>query len=148
MEIKIIKTFRDGSFLVEANDGKIAVVDQVEYQRLLLKGFDMKSEILKKLHERLPHYEFSIEEEISRDFVYFKDSYGCQIPLTNISIGSLEFWINDQRMKLDEINDYIDKTVLPPILEKAYTIEYERCKDSPEYFFRHYVRVRNKHTKD
>lgn len=139
MEIKIIKTFRDGSVMVES-EGKSAVMDMAEFERLRMRGFDLKKEILTRLKKKFPHCSFDIKEENSRDFVYMNDN----ISLTNLSIGGLEFWINDQRMNFDDVNSYVDDKIMPSIVTAAYKVEYELCKESPEYFMKHYCIIRNK----
>lgn len=139
MEIKIVKTFRDGSVMVEL-EGKSAIMEIEEFERLQMRGFDLKKQILDRLKKKFAHCTFDIREENSRDFIYMNDN----ITLTNLSIGGLEFWINDQRMNFDDINSYIDDKIMPSIVSAAYKVEYELCKESLEYFMKHYCTVRNK----
>jgi hypothetical protein len=109
---------------------------------LRLKNFDLGSEIVKRLNEHLPHCNFSIHEFKSREHIFMDDN----IDLTNLSIASIEFWMRDQRMNFDDISSYLDDKIMPPILVEANKVEYERCKENMQYFFKHYVR--NKGIKD
>lgn len=77
----------------------------------------------------------------SREHIYMDDS----IELTNLSIGSLEFWIRDEKMTYDDIMKYMDQKIMPPILMEVNKVECKRCQDFM-YFFNHYAR--NKGPKD
>lgn len=139
--MKIVKTFKDGTVLVTSKEGS-AVMNMEEYERLRLKNFNLGNEILKNLKVNMPHCNFSIHEIKSREHIFMDDD----IDLTNISIASIEFWMRDQRMNYDDILEYIDAKIMPPILMEANKVEYERCKENMHYFFNHYVR--NKGIKD
>jgi hypothetical protein len=66
------------------------------------------------------------------------------IAVTALSISELEFWINDQRKNLDEVNSYINIEILPRIITAVYKIEYDLCKENINYFMNHYTTRRNK----
>lgn len=138
--MKIVKTYRDGTVLVESDQGS-AIMRLDEYERLKLKNFDLGNEILKILKDTFSHCSFSIHEMKSREHIYMDD---C-IELTNLSIGSIEFWMRDARMSYDDIMTYLDQKLMPPILMEVNKVECERCKDFM-YFFNHYAR--NKGPKD
>ncbi len=138
--MKIVKTFKDGTVLVESDQGS-AVMDLYEYERLRLKNFDLGNEILKRLRETFSHCSFSIHEMKSREHIYMDDA----IELTNLSIGSIEFWMRDERMSYDDIMTYMDQKIMPSILMEANKVECKRCEDFM-YFFNHYAR--NKGPKD
>lgn len=140
MNIKIVKTFKDGSVLVSSAEGN-AVMEIEEYERLRLKNFSLANEIISRLRNVFPHCNFSVHEMKSRDHIFMDDN----LDLTNLSIGSIEFWMRDERMNYDDISEYIDRKILPPIIAEANKIEFDRCKDI-EYFFKHYAR--NKALKD
>ena len=140
-DMKIIKTFKDGTVLVSSDEGN-AIMELSEYERLVLKNFNLANEILIRLKSNFSHCTFSIHEIKSRDHIFMDDN----IDLTNISIGSLEFWMRDQRMTYDEVISYLESKIMPSIIMEANKIEHERCKEDMHYFFRHYVR--NKGDKD
>lgn len=131
--MEIIKTFKDGTVLVSANEG-IRIMTLNEFDKMKINKFDLKDFLLKKISSKFPQCTFEIKEIKSRDHVFMDD-----LEITNISIGSIEFWMKDQQMNLDDIEIYVDSKILPNILMKACEIEYERCKDI-QYFFDHYVR--------
>lgn len=140
MEIKIIKTFKDGSVLVSSREGN-AVMEIDEYERLRLRQFDLTNSILKRLKDSFSHCSFSMHEMNSREYIIMDDN----LELTNLSIGSIEFWMRDQRMNYDDIMEYLDAKIMPSIINEVNKVEFERCKDI-DYFFRHYAR--NKARKD
>jgi hypothetical protein len=138
--MKIVKTFKDGTILVESDQGA-AVMGMDEYERLRLKNFDLEDEMIKRLKDIFPHCTFSVHEMKSRDYIFMDDS----IELTNLSIGSIEFWMRDVMMTYDDIMVYLNNKIMPPIIMEANKVECERCKNF-DYFFRHYAR--NKAHKD
>ena len=141
MEIRIIKTFKDGTVLVSSDEGD-AIMDLSEYERLRMRNFDLKREIINRLKTTYPHCSFSIHEFRSRDHVFMDDD----IELTNLSIGSIEFWMRSERMNYDEAMNYVSTKLLPPIEMEVNKVEYQRCLDDQHYFYRNYAR--NKVKKD
>lgn len=139
--MKIVRTFKDGTVLVESNEGS-AIMDLNEYERLKLRKFDLSTEIINRLKQAIPHCTFSIKEIKSREHIFMDDD----TDLTNISISSIEFWMRDQEMSYDDITTYLDNKIMPSILLEANKIEHQRCAADMMYFFMHYIR--NKGVKD
>jgi hypothetical protein len=139
--MKIIRSFKDGTVLVESDEGS-AVMYMTEYERLRLRKFNLGNEIINKLKEAIPHCTFSVKEIMSREHIFMDDD----IDLTNISISSIEFWMRDQEMNYDDIMTYLDSKIMPSILMEANKVEHQRCADDMMYFLMHYIR--NKGTKD
>jgi hypothetical protein len=138
--MKIIRKFRDGTMLVE-NESFVAVMGADEYERIRLKAFNLRSHILDKLRQQFKHCSFAINEIMSREHVFMDE-----IDLTNLSIDSIEFWMRDEKMSYDDIIEYVDMRILPSIVMEANKVEFERCKNSVDYFFKYYVR--NKGSED
>jgi len=134
--MKIVKKFNDGTVLVSSEEGS-AIMRIEEYERIKVQKLDIGNEILKRLKNYFPHCNFSIHEIKSREHIFMDDD----IELTNLSIGSIEFWMRDQRMTYDDIMSYLDSKIMPPIFMETNKVEHQRCKDDMMYFFKHYARI-------
>lgn len=140
MEITVIKTFKDGNLLISSDKGT-AIVTPEKYDMIRVQNFDMQSDIIQRLSSEFKHCKFEFKEIDSREHLFMDGD-----DVTNLSIGSLEFWITDQRMTYEDVTNYMSTKIMPSITSKVMDVEMERCKNNIEYFAVNYVR--NKDAKD